>query len=318
MDLEDQERIARRLEKQREPPMASSLRMLVLKAAQEQAALMEIARSGRLCLCHPGTWLEIHEEAHLFDYGYHVAQARQTAAVDLPHQLRRAGAPENAVARIHLGGLDERPSLFAAKVWLGIEPERLGVQGKHAALQVRVQQGRERRPFLGLFGVTDRGKTLAAVYALMARMRRYAWNSGSTGDRQSRPFYFVRFTEFAAVLAWDSATREWVEGLKRARCLVLDDMGKEFLSPVAQGMLFELLDVRYGQGLDTIITSQATVGEFQARYDGPPVPGGKPGAIFRRLKERGVILRDGGDEKGALLMVGDTELKKWAGKKDAP
>lgn len=319
--LDEFEMEQRRQEKRREVPMAASLKSGALAAAREHAALTKRAKATTLCTCdwhtHHNLWDALHE-AHLENYGRQLRAAGERVTVDVPTYLRRAGCPDMLVNRVHQGGLDERPTLFAARVYLGEDPERLGVQGRHAQLIVKAQrQRKERRPFLGMFGESDRGKTLAAVYCMAHAMKAFPWNSGATGSRQSFPFAFVRMTELAATLAWTQETRDWLERLKRASMLILDDMGKEHLSPVARMFLFELLDTRYGQGLNTIITSQVKVKEFQLAYDGPIEPGAPPGAIYRRLRERGLILRDAGDA-GALLQHGDTDIKKWPRKDKAP
>lgn len=311
--MDDAEMQQRRAEKHAEAPMHPTLKARALEAAIRDRQQQELARTTILCDCphHPNTLAAAYAEAKRIDYGLKVLAAAEQKALDISSLLRKANCPEFAVARIAHGGLDERPTLYTAKVWQGVDPARLGpdAQGvrRMVAAQMRV---RERRPYLLLLGDTDRGKTVAAVWAMAQSMRRYSWNAGAGGGRASFPFAFVRMVEFAAVLAWDSATRDWLEGLKRARMVILDDMGKEHLSPVAQMMLFELLDTRYGQGLSTIITSQESPKKFRLRYDGAPRPDGKPGAIYRRMEERGLILGDAGDA-GAVLLAGEDTVKRW-------
>lgn len=311
--------IRRRQEKQAEQPMATSLRDMALKAAADYRAADQEARTRKLCECHGHTLHEALVEATAMDWGWRMERARNAAAVDVPTMLRRAGCPENAIQRIGQGKLELRPSLVAARAWLGGDPQPLGITRVPGIAAVEAQRMRQhRRPFLGMFGETDRGKTLAAVYCMARAMKGYSWNTGATGARPQFPFAFVRMTELAATLAWTQETREWLERLKRAHTVVLDDMGKEHLSPVGKMILFDLLDARYGQGLSTIITSQAKIPAFQLAYDGPVEPGGRPGAIFRRLRERGLILQDGGDRAGAVLLRGEIEIKRWPKTEPAP
>lgn len=323
--MSDEEMQERRDEKQREAPMHPSLKQMALESAARWRQQDKVARETILCECrcppkepcacgcrnHPHTLHAAFAAAREEDWGRQLRAAQDNTALDIGSLLRKASCPEFAITRIQHGGLDERPSLYSAKVYQGVVPDQPGPDGKQVRFLAAQQLQRgQRRPYLGLFGDTDRGKTVAAVWAMAQSMRRYAWNGGATGSNQDFPFAFVRMVEFAGTLAWDEAARKWLERLKRARLVILDDMGKEHLSPAAQMMLFEVLDTRYGQGLSTIITSQLKVAEFQLRYDGASGADGKPGAIFRRLKERGVILRDGGDA-GAILMRGDDKVKRW-------
>lgn len=105
------------------------------------------------------------------------------------------------------------------------------------------------RTFLLLMGSAGSGKTQATALALA--------NGGGL---------FVRALELARLSAYDKADRERMERVHRARTLVIDDLGAELLHNAWLPMLDELIDIRWGERRQTIITTNLDSAAFKQRY----------------------------------------------------
>ena len=104
------------------------------------------------------------------------------------------------------------------------------------------------KTFLLLMGSTGVGKTVATAAAL---------EQGGV---------FVRAVELARLSVYDEQDRRRLRSVHRTHMLVLDDLGAELLHDAWRPMLDELMDIRYGNSLQTIITTNLDVGTFKARY----------------------------------------------------
>jgi DNA replication protein DnaC len=273
-----------------------SLKQMMLESAARDRENQAQARALVLCDCpgHPHTLHEAWVQAHQEDYGRKVRAIAERAEVDIPRQLVRMGCPELHVQRLMAGQkggkkrLEERPALQAARHFLG-QPEDA------------------RRAFLVLCGPADSGKTLAAAAVLWARAQKYPWGSRPTGAGGD-PFVFVRASTLARLSAWDDDARAFERRCQLARVLVLDDLGTEQLTSVGEMILGELIDVRYGSGRETVITTMLGPDAFVSRYDemgGQARKPGERGRVGRRIRERGLVLN------GGVLTAGDEVVKRF-------
>lgn len=109
--------------------------------------------------------------------------------------------------------------------------------------------------FLVLAGGPGTGKTTAAADALM---------------RAVKPDYglFVPASRCGQLGLFADDDRELLDSMKRVTCLVLDDLGTEFLSEnsVWRGLVDGLLDARYSAMKRTIITTNLDIPAFGERY----------------------------------------------------
>jgi len=71
--------------------------------------------------------------------------------------------------------------------------------------------------------------------------------------------------------SYDDATEEdeqaVLQQLKTVPLLVIDDLGKEKVSPWVQQILYDLIDTRYAEERAVVITSNFTLSELEKRYD---------------------------------------------------
>jgi hypothetical protein len=118
-----------------------------------------------------------------------------------------------------------------------------------------------------------------------------------------------------------TAEREVAAHARSARVLILDDLGKERLTPAVVEFLQGLLDARYVARRCTLITANMDCDTFEARYDfgttaealrstreAKLARGEKPqrGTIWRRIREVGALHPDGGRPR---MWFGGTEVE---------
>jgi DNA replication protein DnaC len=130
-------------------------------------------------------------------------------------------------------------------------------------------------PGVMLLGGTGRGKSRFASAAANTVIDEYpiseadALDCGKKGivcdQHRISPVRFASFTEtvstMRAEISAGGAAYRVEERLKRARLLVLDDLGTERLSEYAAEVLFRIVDHREKEGLPMIITSNMTTPE---------------------------------------------------------
>lgn len=158
---------------------------------------------------------------------------------DLKRALDAAGAPTRARRVIFGGCFKPNPATAAAADLIKTD----------------------RRQFLVLAGPGGRGKTVAAVYAMMLY----------------RGGVFLHAPRFAMSSWFDEEKwRSW----DRTGLLVLDDLGEEFDDTKGgfQMQLDTLIDARYGFERKTIITTNLTSVRFKRRYSE---------RVRRRIREAG-------------------------------
>lgn len=264
-------------EHETEAPMHSSLKRLALEAAARHREAQKAAAGVILCDCHGHTLLQAHEEAVRENY-HRAVRAAAEEGPDIPRILGRLGAGDVHIHRLAAGRYEKRPPLQAARLWWAFREV-------------------ERPPLLSLLGPTDDGKTFAAVWALAKWAGTWPWNSTAGGSNVTEePAFFVR----TKALADNAFSDAWAGRAKRARFLVLDEVGGENLNGPAESMLHELIDTRYAFRRYTVLTANLSLAAFEARYDGerPKAFADRPGRLTRRILEQGVVLN------GRTLLIG--------------
>lgn len=116
------------------------------------------------------------------------------------------------------------------------------------------------RLILALSGPPGIGKTTAAAWWLLEGHRR-----SSTDWVQTTADRFVTAAELAR---WPRYDEGRMRDLSRARALVIDDLGVEYADKrgAFTSMVDEVINLRYGNELPTLITTNLPGAEFKARY----------------------------------------------------
>ena len=111
---------------------------------------------------------------------------------------------------------------------------------------------------LALSGGAGCGKTIAAAWWLGEMFDPEPWTT------QSR----VRFLSASGLEQLSRYDREEMQDIRRCPALVIDDLGTEYLDRKGQfvSLLDGLLDYRYADERDTIITTNLTAKEFRESY----------------------------------------------------
>jgi len=158
------------------------------------------------------------------------------ALAECPRRLIRAGAPERNVT-LWVAGLEPTPAWDAVKDFVA--------KGRGFAL---------------LTGDTGVGKTSAAVGGMALRLLE--------DKREDMPVLFVRAVEGARMGLYDAEDKKLAGQMLSCGLLVLDDLGAEFLSDgsIWRSILDEVIDTRYGDRTQTIITTNLDGGSFKQRY----------------------------------------------------
>lgn len=127
------------------------------------------------------------------------------------------------------------------------------------------------RKGLFIYGNVGVGKTM--LCSIVAIERAYC----------GKPSLFYTVTDMLSDLRDfdDSVGRQVkLQQIKSTPCLIIDDLGAEYVTDWVASMLFEILDARYKSSLCTVINSNIAIGDIQARY------GQLHGArIVRRIQE---------------------------------
>lgn len=302
-------------------PMHPTLKARVLEAARRQRAeqLRLEAEAKAIVLCPPDCPERHprfpHLHAHTYwdmirlsgedEYGWKMrqraAELEGAAQVDPRPHLARAGVGEthlNAMAKLDM----DRLAIVAAKRWR--DQPRTVEDGK---------PGPRPFPWLALFGDTKTGKTQAAVALLSYFARHHPWNQlpGGGDGGHLPPFVYAHGFEIGAISrdlshfgAGESARRREAE-LRRAKVLVLDEVGGEKLDPAALSLFLSLMDERYRHRRITILTGNMTLAQFQERFDGAGEEGSR-GRLYRRLREVGACVQL--EKRSGRMWFGEKEV----------
>jgi hypothetical protein len=192
-------------------------------------------------------------------------QAKRLEA-DAPFQLGKLGVPQRAVLALRAVDLD-----------------RPGMKGVLAQVD-------EPRALLALLGGVGAGKTVAAAYLLRKRLADAASAQRPSGGTHRDVGMWVASSELASLSTFTEADRAWFERMQECAILVLDDFGTEDLHSHAVQRLERLIDVRYGNGRETVLTSNCNLDGF-----------------VKRVGER---IADRFREAGRVVVCGDVSLRR--------
>lgn len=183
-------------------------------------------------------------QAH-YKAAYAEAVQRSRDAVvanDWVRQLERMGVPAAAMAALRAP--QETPCIEAARKFL---------RADKAAF-----------PALTMIGKPQLGKTVAAAFVLADFAKRWDWLGGATGDT-APPAMFIPAARFSRLSSFDDADQTLFSHARRARLVVLDDLGDE-ATDFAKGHAVDLLKERIDSNRRTVITSNLAPAAFKARY----------------------------------------------------
>lgn len=176
-------------------------------------------------------------------YGDSIQRARDASTVsDWPDRLQRMGVPPTAI--VALRNPQQTACVDAARKFLKAAPGLL--------------------PLLAMIGKPGLGKTVAAALVLADFARNWEWDTTSTGDLQP-PAMFLPAARLTRLSAFDAADETLFHHAKRARLVVVDDLGDE-ATDFAKGHVVDLLKDRIDGNRRTVITSNLSPAAFKARY----------------------------------------------------
>lgn len=214
---------------------------------------------------HPelaAAWDAALEEDDMRERRAELEAARARADMDMPHLLGKLG-----VGRVHAsrydrrGSLEQRPTMRAAA---------------HYLAQPRPME----HPVLFLAGPASSGKTQAAVHVLAEWARGYSWGRQASGQDE-RLGVFTRAVDVASADRFSPEGRAWLERLRAAPVLVLDDLGSESATGPGAALLYDVIDERYRQLRRTVVTTNLRAQQLQEGYDE---------RLLRRLRESSICL----------------------------
>lgn len=79
-----------------------------------------------------------------------------------------------------------------------------------------------------------------------------------------------RFTEQIALAKIDGTLLKWMNRIKKANLIIMDDFGLQPITQQVKLILLQILEDRYEQS-STIIASQLPVGKWHAYFDEPTI-----------------------------------------------
>lgn len=203
---------------------------------ESQGDACPIIREFRMSPEHRGDEYRAQLQARLSDLA-------AESGVDVPYRLQRLGVPADVI--LALRKTEERLALDWAKKF--------------------VLADRQVARFLVLSGPRGIGKSVAAGWVLAQGIRRYDWNAKPSGGKAREPFVWAKAVEVSAHTEFGRVNAEWLEGLKFARILVVDEMGHED-SAKSSTALRDVLIFRYERSAPTVLTGNMSPQQFKSRY----------------------------------------------------
>lgn len=129
-------------------------------------------------------------------------------------------------------------------------------EGNSHAVRLAKASIRKNGKGLLLYGERGTGKTMLAALVAKAKAE----------DGQSVVFASVPDLLEEIKNSFDKgSTEEVMTSIRNADCLVLDDMGTEKMTEFVSERLFLLINYRYGEGLQTIVTTNYSIAELMRR-----------------------------------------------------
>lgn len=192
---------------------------------------------------------------------------RRLFVASIPRELHAMGAPSRIAEAIFAE--EDRAERG--------EPRRFDQTEAAVAARAFVES---RKSMLLLFGGVGAGKSTAAAWTLLRA--RSVGNEPHEITLDPTRGMFVRATELARMSKFDDGG-EWARVL-RVRWLVVDDLGVENMGDFWAERINELLDVRYGDRLRTVLTANKSRDEFKAIYGD---------RIVSRIRDDGLVANAG-------------------------
>lgn len=195
---------------------------------------------------------------------HHEVVAQLNTLIEVEEQQRQEA---NEIARISDGldaaGIGAR-NLEALEA--GLDPTD-AVQAVEEFIQGR-------RTFLLLTGSPGTGKSVAACIAVRRAVE------------HRRGALFARAVEVSRLSLFDHDGKVTVARMRRVSMLVIDDLGVEGLNDGWRSTFEDVLDARYQERLDTVMTSNLDVAAFKLRYGA---------RVIDRIRHDGAIVSCGSE-----------------------
>jgi hypothetical protein len=172
-----------------------------------------------------------------------MARRQGSSAVDVWYEMAHLGVPPDAVLSVRKGW--DTTALSAAKKF-EIAPADIART-------------------LVLAGARGCGKTTAAAHVVWHWARGHSWNNQASGGKQHRPCVWVDAAEVTAQTDFGRVDPEWLEGLRRAKLLIIDDLGEDGTQP-GLAALADVLKARHEWRRRTVITSNLSLPKMEQRY----------------------------------------------------
>lgn len=190
-------------------------------------------------------------------------------------RIKARQIPCNKVAAVQSIDVSSIPKKFAgirAKNWL--------MNDKNKSATIAATDAVEKNHGLYLFGDVGTGKTM--LCSIIAIERAYKGKSSL--------FYTV--TDLLEDLRdFDNPLKraEKLHKVKSCPCLIVDDLGAEYVTDWVIATLFSILDARYKSNLQTVINSNFSLDGLKSRYKGY-----NGERLVRRINELCAIVKIGG------------------------
>ena len=95
-------------------------------------------------------------------------------------------------------------------------------------------------------------------------------NNACVNTYRTLYFNMNRFTEQIALAKTDGTLIKWIDRMKRAKLIILDDFGLQPITHTVKLILLQILEDRYEQA-STLICSQLPVGKWHQYFDEPTI-----------------------------------------------
>lgn len=200
-------------------------------------------------------------------YRAEIDAAKLRVGVDVPYKLQQCGVPYDALAALRRQPKETRCMDFARRF---------------------LAAPRNLMRTLVLVGTNGVGKSTAAAYVLGDFVKRYPWNEGASGVAKHQPFRWVHSSEITSETDFGKVDPAFLEGLKKAECLVIDDLGKDATTP-GLAALRDVMVVRHEKCRPTIVTSNLPPESPPSRPDAPSFKGLYGVSWYERLKVSAMV-----------------------------
>jgi len=95
-------------------------------------------------------------------------------------------------------------------------------------------------------------------------------NNACVNNYRTLYFNMNRFTEQIAIAKTEGTLIKWIDRIKKAKLIIMDDFGLQPISHAVKLILLQILEDRY-ENASTIICSQIPVGKWHEYFDEPTI-----------------------------------------------